>query len=318
MQTDGREIRVKSDPRKLAISISLLISIVMLVGKVAAYLLTHSAAIFSDAAESLIHGAATGLAAYSLWYAARPADTEHPYGHGRIAYFSAGFEGALVFAASIAIVYSGVRGLVYGTELRRLEIGLVIAGGLALINLVLGLALVRIGRQHNALILVANGKHVLSDMWTTAAVILGVGLVMLTGVTWLDPVAALCIGAYIMLSGIGLIRRAFAGLMDQVQPELSQRLIDGLSATVSAGLIADFHQLRCRQVNDEIWVDVHLLVPGESTTLEAHGRVTRAEQSLRALFPADTLHITSHIEPADHTAAHPHGHPGTSDPLKAD
>ncbi|MFQ5805934.1 MAG: cation diffusion facilitator family transporter [Phycisphaerae bacterium] len=307
---------LKRDPCKVAISISLLASVVMLVGKLTAYLLTHSAAIFSDAAESVVHSAATGLAAYSLWYAARPADAGHPYGHGRIAYFSAGFEGALVLAAAVAVISSGVVGLIRGPHLRHLGLGLAIAGTLALINLALGLALVSVGRKHNALILVANGKHVLSDMWTTGAVIVGVGLVLLTGITWLDPVAAICIGLYIMATGVTLVRKAFAGLMDEVQPELSRRLMNGLRTTVREGLIVDFHQLRCRQINDQVWVDVHVLVPGESSTLEAHARVTRAEQSIRDLFPDDMIHITSHIEPTEHTTAHPAGHEGISDPLR--
>jgi cation diffusion facilitator family transporter len=307
---------MNSDPRKVAMLISLLASGVMLAGKLTAYLLTHSAAIFSDAAESVVHGAATGLATYSLWYAARPADAGHPYGHGRIAYFSAGFEGALVFAASIAVIYSGIVGLTRGPELRHLGLGLGISGALALINLVLGLALVHVGRKHNALIVTANGKHVLSDMWTTTAVILGVGLVLLTGVTWLDPVVALCVGVYIMVSGAALVRKAFAGLMDEVDPELSRRLIDGLQSAARKGVIVDFHQLRCRQINDELWVDVHLLVPGELSTIEAHDRVTRAEQSIRDLFSNDTVHITSHIEPTDHVGAHPGGHGGVTDPLK--
>ena len=112
------------DPRKTAITASLLASVVMLAGKLTAYSLTHSTAIFSDALESVVHGAATGLAAFSLWYAARPADADHPYGHGRIAYFSAGFEGALVFAASVAVISSGVIGLIRGPQLRHLGVGL--------------------------------------------------------------------------------------------------------------------------------------------------------------------------------------------------
>jgi cation diffusion facilitator family transporter len=295
--------------------ISLLASVVMLTGKLTAYFLTQSTAILSDAAESLVHGAATGLAAYSLWYAARPADAGHPYGHGRIAYFSAGFEGALILGASIAVILSGVLGLIRGPALRHLGVGLTIAGALALINLVLGLMLVRVGRKHNTLILIANGKHVLSDMWTTGAAILGVGLVLLTGLTWLDPVAAMCIGVYIMATGAKLIRKAVAGLMDQVDPDVSRRLIDGLQQAAREGVIVDFHQLRCRQINDELWVDVHLLVPGELPTAEAHARVTQAEQSIRDLFSSSRIHITSHAEPAEHTAAHPGGHAGVSDPL---
>jgi len=306
---------MRRDPRKIVMLVSLLASGVMLAGKLTAYFLTHSAALFSDAAESVVHGAATALATYSLWYAAKPADSGHPYGHGRIAYFSAGFEGALVFIAAVTVVYSGVYGLIHGPELRNLGIGLGIAAALAVINCALGLTLVRIGRKQNALILVANGKHVLSDAWTTGGAILGVGLVMLTGKQWLDPLAAIAIGFYIMLTGVSLIRQSYAGLMDQVRPELSQRLIGGLNETVRAGLISDFHQLRCRQINDELWVDVHVLVPGELPTFEAHERVTRAERSVSGLFPDERIHITAHIEPADHYVAHPGGHTDLDDPL---
>ena len=306
---------MRNDPGKIAITVSLLASIVMLAGKLTAYFLTRSTAIWSDAAESVVHGAATGLAAFSYAYAARPADADHPYGHGRIAYFSAGFEGALVFAASLAVIYSGITGFIHGPQLQHLNAGLAIAGLLALFNLVLGVTLVRIGRKHNKLILIANGKHVLSDMWTTVAAIAGLGLVTLTDATWLDPLAALIIGGIIMASGISLVRGSYAGLMDTVDPDVSQRLIEHLQMQVREGTIAGFHQLRHRRVNNEYWIDVHLLVPGEIPTVAAHDRVTALEESIGKLFPNDKVHITSHIEPAEHGTAHPDGHEGLSDPL---
>lgn len=299
---------MKRDPRTVAMTISLLVSVVMLAGKGTAYFLTHSVAILSDAAESLVHGVATGFAALSLWYAARPADRKHPYGHGRIAYFSAGFEGALVFAASIAVLWSGVRGFFVQPSLQNLGLGMGIAAGLALINLVLGTALVRIGRRHNTLILVANGKHVLSDTWTTAAALLGVGLVLLTGRTWLDPLVAVIIGVYIMISGIGLIRTSFGGLMDAVEPEITQRLEELLSEQAREGRISAYHELRCRLVNDVLWVDVHFLLPGDLPMATAHARVTRLEELVREAFPEQQVQVTSHMEPREHEAAHPGGH----------
>ena len=306
---------MSNDPRKIVMNLSLLAALVMLAGKLTAYSLTHSAAILSDAAESVVHGVATAFAAFSLWYAAQPADAGHPYGHRRIAYFSAGFEGALILAAALAVMWSGVSGLIHGVQLRNLGVGLTIAGSLAIINLVLGIALVRIGRKHNALILISNGKHILTDVLTTAAAVVGVGLVMLTGISWLDPLAALLIGASIMVSGARLARTSFAGLMDQVDPDLTQRLITGLGGCVGDGLIAGFHQLRCRRTDDEVWVDVHVLIPGELPMNTAHVRVTSVEEALRELFPQDRMHITSHLEPADHEAAHPGGHADAGDPL---
>jgi cation diffusion facilitator family transporter len=289
-------------------TISLAMSALMLAGKLTAYAITHSSAMLADAAESVVHGVATAFAAFSLWYAAKPADTCHPYGHGRIVYFSTGFEGALVLAASMAVIYSGIEGLIRGPQLERLGAGLIISGGLALINLVLGIALVTIGRRQNAVVLVANGQHVLSDFWTTAGAIIGVGLVMLTGISWFDPVAALLLGVWIMLSGIGMIRRSIAGLMDAVSPAQSQQLTEQLREHVRDGDIVDFHQLRSRRVNDEIWIDVHMLVPGEVPLATAHDRVTTVEEKIREMFPQTTVHIATHIEPADHESAHPGGH----------
>ncbi len=306
---------VSRDPGKTAISVSVLVAGVMLVGKVTAYVLTHSTAILADAAEAVVHGGATALAAFSFWYAAHPADARHPYGHGRIAYFSAGFEGALILAASVAVVWTAIHGLLHGPQLQHLGVGVAIGSVLALINLILGLTLIRIGRRQNNLVLVANGRHALADMGTTLAAVVGVGLVMLTNVTWLDPLAALVIGGAIMVSGISLVRQSFRGLMDEVAPELSRRLVVGLQEHVDAARIAGFHQLRCRMVNNELWVDVHLLLPGELSMAAAHARVTQVEESLPRLFPNERVHVTSHIEPAEHDAAHPDRHGDVSDPL---
>ena len=299
---------MKHDPRKIAMLVSLAVAIVMLGGKVAAYLLTQSTAIFSDAAESIVHGAATSLAVFSLWYASKPADADHPYGHGRIVYFSAGVEGALVAGTAIVVLWNGVRTLVLGAEIRNLGVGLGISAVLALLNLGLGLALLRIGRRHNALVLIANGKHALADMLTTVAAIVGIGLVVLTGKAIFDPLAASAIGILILASGLSLLREALGGLMDQVPPEITEELAAELRRQKDEGHIAGFHQLRCRYTNDQLWVDVHVLIPGYVPMWEAHQRVTRVENALRALPLQHEVRVTSHIEPADHDAAHPNGH----------
>lgn len=303
------------DPGKIAIRISLAVSAIMLAGKLTAYFLTHSTAILGDALESVVHGGATGLAAFAYWYAAKPADPDHPYGHGRIAYFSAGFEGALVLAAAFAVMLSGIGGLLYGPDLKRVGVGVAITGSLALINLVLGTFLIRIGRRRNAMILVANGKHVLSDVWTTAAAIVGLSLVLVFQIELLDPVAALVISVVIMVSGASLVRGAYAGLMDKADPAVTEALIRELRERQAEGLIDQYHQLRCRRTNNELWIDVHLLLPGDLKLESAHTRVTLLEEAVRALFPDRTVHVTSHMEPAEHAAAHPEGHEGLPDPL---
>ncbi len=294
---------------------SLLVSVLMLAGKTVAFYLTRSDAVLADAAESIIHLAATGLAAYSLWYAARPSDANHPYGHGRIAYFSAGFEGALVLATACAVIYVGITHLRAPDGPRNLGVGIAIGAVLAATNLGLGLALLRVGRRHNALVLIANGKHVLTDVWTTAAAIVGLVLVRLTGIAWLDPAAAIAIGGLIMFSGVSLLKGSFAGLMDQVDPQVLARLGEAIGRHVSSGELSGFHQLRCRRLNEELWVDVHLQIPGDVTTHEAHARATRLEETVRTTFPDYCVHVLTHIEPDEHDAAHPDGYREPHDPL---
>lgn len=305
------------DHRQTAMWISLAVSFLMLAGKLTAYALTHSTALLADAAESVVHCAATGFAAFSLWYAARPADRSHPYGHGRIAYISVGFEGTLVFAASVAVIYCGVDGLIAGVQLRRaaLGLGLGIATGLAVINIALATFLIQAGKKHRSLILTANGKHVLSDVWTTATAIVGLGAVTVTGIEWLDPVAAIGIGGYIMINGFRLLRKSVAGLMDELEPELSKRLMVCLEGAVRDHRITGFHQLRCRSLNDEVWIDIHIQVPGDLRLIEAHGRATQIEASLRALFPHHGTHVITHVEPEDHEGSHPTGHEMMTEPL---
>ena len=295
--------------------VSLLTSIMMLGGKLIAYAVSHSYAILADAAESVVHGVATSLAAFSLWLAAQPADRNHPYGHGRIAYFSAGFEGGLVFCAACAILVTAVFGLTQGAAHTDLGTGIAITGVLAAINLVLGAALVIIGRKHHSLIVEANGTHVLSDMWTSLAAIVGVGLVMLTGLAWLDPLVAMGMGLYVGWTGARLLRRSVSGLMDEVTPDLTRIIVEELDKAVSGGRIAAFHQLRCRQLNDELWIDVHLLVAGNLPITEAHARATAVENAVRSRFADRAVHVSSHIEPAEHDLAHPGGHADQPDPL---
>lgn len=296
-------------------SASLAVAVLMLAGKITAYFITGSTAILSDAAESVVHIAATAFAAFSLWYSSRPADSLHPYGHGKIAYFSAGFEGAFILIAALYIVYEGVHALIAGPELQRLDWGLAITAALALINLALGLFLVYEGRKHNALILVANGKHVLTDMWTSLAVVVGVFLVWVTDILWLDPAFAIAAGLNILVSGFKLIHGAFYGLLDEANPAHTKTIVDALDQAVASGAISDFHQLRHRESNDALWVEVHILVPGDITTSEAHRRVTEVEETIHASLPRNRLVITSHIEPNHHAKHHPAGHPGLGDPL---
>ena len=301
------------DPRKRAMAASLAVAVLMLVGKLAAYRLTGSSAILSDALESVIHLVATLIAAVSLWYAARPADPRHPYGHGKVAYFSAGFEGALILVAAVGIGVEAVRALLAGPELQRLGTGLLITGALAAVNAALGYWLIRTGRRTGAVVLVANGQHVLTDMWTSLGVLVGVGLVWATGLVWLDPVVALLAGANIAWSAFRLMREAAFGLMDAADAADTEQLTAALEEAIESGTIAGYHQLRHRRANDGAFAEVHLLFPDAIALADAHRRATTVELALRKVLGTGAL-VTSHLEPEHHEHAGPtDAHP--DDPL---
>jgi cation diffusion facilitator family transporter len=296
---------------------SLGVAVLMLVGKLTAYFITGSTAILSDALESVIHLFATAIAAASLWYAARPPDPAHPYGHGKIAYLSSAFEGVLIALAAIAIIVMSVEALVTGPELQQLGVGLGVTAVLAAVNAVLGVALIRVGRRHNALVLVANGQHVLTDMWTSLGVLVGVGLVWWTGVLWLDPVVALVVGANIIWTSFRLLLRSYEGLMEKVDARDTARIVERLQEAEARGTVTGWHQLRHRRVNDQVWIEVHLLFPPALSITEAHAHATAVEADIRALFPKDDVLVTSHLEPDTHEHDHPaaeHAH----DALSAD
>lgn len=299
---------LQRDAQRLAMAASLVVSMLMLAGKVTAYLITGSAAIYSDALESVIHLLATGFAGFSLWYAVRPEDDGHPYGHGKIAYLSSGFEGGLILLAALAILYEAVRALVAGPELRQLDVGLLITAGLCLVNLVLGWTLVQVGRRTNSLVLQANGQHVLTDMWTSLGVLVGVFLVWMTDTRWLDPVVAILVALNILWTAFHLMKQAVAGLLEAVDPAETRLLVTQLEQARATGTIQDYHQLRHRKVNDRMFIEYHLLFPGDLPLTEAHQRSHVVEAALTAAFPGYQVFVTAHLEPEAHERAHPAGH----------
>ena len=276
-----------------AMSLSLSAAALMLIGKLTAYFITGSSAILSDAAESIVHIAASGVAAFSLWYSMQAPDKKHLYGHGKIVYFSSGFEGGLIGFAAFSILYLAGKDLILGNELQELGIGIAITGFLAAINCVLGFYLIWVGKRHHSLVLEANGKHVLTDMWTSIGVVGGVTLVWLTGITWLDPVVAIIMALNILYTAFSLIKKAFQGLLDEADPEKTQIILDHLQQMVVKGQISGYHQLRHRQTENTLWLEMHLLLPAEMSTGAAHARITEIENGVRKLFPENETHITN-------------------------
>jgi cation diffusion facilitator family transporter len=250
--------------------ISLTVAVLMLAAKYQAYRMTASTAVLSDALESIVNVVAAVFALGGLVFAGRPADRNHPYGHGKIEFFSAAFEGGLIAFASVVIVYEAVRILLAGSEVRQISTGVLIVLATGLVNLVLGWYLVRTGRRYNSLTLVADGKHVIADFWTSAGVVVGLLLVQLTGLAWLDPLVALLVALSLMWTGFKLVRHAAGGLLDEEDPILLSRVLNALQGYVGHGVIR-VHHLRAIRSGRFHHVEAHLVVPEFWSVDKAHG-----------------------------------------------
>lgn len=283
--------------QKFVIRVSLLVGFLMLIGKGYAYLITGSAAILSDAAESIVHVVAVSFAAFSLWLSIRPADDSHPYGHEKISYFSAGTEGAMIIIAAFYIIYESIHKWSHGLQLENLGEGTIFTTAATLINAALGGYIVWQGKKHKSLILIANGKHVLTDSWTSFGVIVGLILVMWTGWLPFDPILAILVALNILWSGGKLIRQSVGGLMDERDPKLEQQLRRALNEeTRKRGL--DYHQFRSRNTGTSVWVDVHLLFPKATTIETAHWQATEIEGAIKTAMSVP-VRFTTHLEPIE-------------------
>lgn len=289
-----------------AMKLSLVIGFGMLFGKVLAYRLTGSAAILSDAAESVIHVVAVAFATVSLRVSHRPADSRFRYGYERIAFFSAGVEGALIILAATTIISAAIQKWLSGLQLDDLGAGALLVAGAAGLNGALGFYLVQTGKRTGSLILRANGLHVLTDCWTSVGVVGGLLLVIWTGWKPFDPIVAILVAANILYSGATLVRQAFTGLMDYSDPAVESGLERAL-ATLTTELGIRHHGLRFRHTGHRVLAEVHLLFPFEMPVGEAHGRATQIEERVPRLVPFD-VEIVTHLEAVeDHERVH-HNH----------
>ena len=294
--------------QRRAMRLSLGVGLIMLLGKWYAYSITGSAAILSDAAESVVHVIAVGFATFSLWLSRRPPDQSHPYGHEKISFFSAGIEGSLIVLAAVVIIYEAIVKWLAGLYLENLGTGTLFVAGAALTNAALGAYLVMQGKKHGSLILIANGKHVLTDSWTSFGVILGLVLTMWSGWLPFDPLLAIFVAANILWSGSKLVRQSVGGLMDEGNPELEKDLRAVLEKEVRARNLR-YHELRYRNSGTSLWVEFHLLFPRETSLEQAHWRATEIEAALKRSIRQPTR-IVTHLEPEE-------GHDVTHRNLKA-
>ena len=283
--------------------VSLAAGCVMLAAKTGAYLLTGSVAIYSDAAESVVHVLAVAFATFSVWLSTRPAGRRTPYGYERVAFFSAGFEGAVIVAVALLIFAEAIARWRTGLEIAHLGAGALITAATAVVNTALGWYLVRVGRTTNSLILVADGKHVLTDSWTSAGAVAGLILVLLTGWRYFDPLFAMATAVNILWTGAMLIWRAAAGLMDISDTRTEQQLVE-LVSRLAAQSGAGWHDLQFRDTGRRLLVTVHLLFSEETRLGDAHRRATQFERNLAAALarPSD---VVTHLEAVeDHAQVH--------------
>ena len=285
---------------KYPILLSILAAVVTLALKSAAYMLTGSVGLLSDAVESVVNLTAALTAYLSLHYAARPVDESHTYGHEKIEFFSSGLEGALILVAAVAIAWYAIRRLLVPEPLHPLGLGLTISLLASVVNGAVAVVLLRAGRQHSSIVLEADGRHLLTDVWTSAAVLAGLGLVWMTGVHMLDPLIALVVALNILWTGFDLIRRSFNGLMDHALPEAEQIAVRS-AIEKHLGPHMDYHALRTRQAGRRRFVDFHLLVPGRLTVQQAHTLTGTIEDAVRGALPQ--VEVAVHIEPIEDWSA---------------
>ncbi len=274
--------------------LSIILSLIVVALKGGAYLLTGSVALFSDALESLINVVAAGAALAALRVASRPADAVHPYGHQKAEYFSAMLEGALIVAASLAIVYSAVQALLHPKPLEALGLGMVVSSVATLLNWGYGQYLLKIGKRLQSPALIADGKHLLSDVITSIGVLVGVGLVKFTGLHALDAMAAILVALYVLWVGYKLVQSSLLSLLDEAAPlEVQLQLKQWVSEHAEGALEA--HDFRTRHAGSVTFIEFHLVVPGAMTVQDAHAICDRLEESIGRQMPGSQVSI--HLEP---------------------
>lgn len=264
--------------------------------KSAAYWLTGSVGLLSDALESLINLAGGVIGLIALTIAARAPDAERPFGYDKAEYFASGAEGALIVLAAIGIVIAAIDRIVHPQPLTAIAAGIAVSVAASVLNLLTARVLLAAGRRHQSIALEADAQHLLSDVWTSAAVIVGVGAVMVSGWSWLDPLLAILVAANIVRTGAQLLRRSLAGLMDAALPEQERAVLTGLLDRLCIEGVR-YHALRTRAAGPRRFISVHLLVPGAWTVARGHELAERFEAGVAQHWPGATVVV--HVEPID-------------------
>jgi cation diffusion facilitator family transporter len=276
--------------------LSIAAAITTIILKGSAWWLTGSVGLLSDAIESFVNLAAAMMALWILTVAATPADDRHAHGHSKAEYFSSAFEGLLIVFAALSIIWAAADRLMNLQPLESVGIGLAVSVVASIVNLLVARILLKVGRDNHSIVLEADAHHLMTDVWTSVGVVIGVALVWLTGWLWLDPVIAIVVALNIVWTGWQLMQRSAEGLMDVSLPEEKVAAIETVLAPYrEQGL--DFHALRTRQAGSRAFVSLHVLVPGQWTVKEGHDWAERIERDIRRAIPRS--HVLTHLEPLE-------------------
>lgn len=281
--------------QKHAMTLSLVVAVILLAAKIVASVLTGSSAIYSDAAESVVHLFAVIFAVWALRLAHKPADDTHHFGHDKISFISAGFEGAMISAAAVLIIYEAAKQIFFGVSITNIGLGMWITSIAALTNLILGMLLIRVGKNTSSPLIRANGLHVLTDVWTSVAVLGALILIKFTGWLWWDPIVAAIAALNILRIGFKLIRESLSGLLDEADPEAEKLVRQHLDAAVTAKNLS-YHNFRHRHSGHSHWIEFHLVFPNEMSVNEAHHTATEIESGIASLI-GPQCRVISHLEP---------------------
>jgi cation diffusion facilitator family transporter len=289
-------MQINQNKRKQRLILLSFVASILLTGmKFFAYHITSSTAILSDALESIINVIASGFAFYSIYLSAQPKDRNHPYGHGKIEFFSAGFEGALIMIASLFIIVEAIRRFMDPAPIENLEQGSLFILFTILVNTVIGYKLVIEGRRSHSMALTADGRHLLSDSVSSLVLILSVGLILVSGWVWIDSVASLLFGLFLAYSGFLLVSKSVAGLMDATDDKLLNKVIQTLNSNKKDDWI-DVHNLRVQQYGSDLHIDCHLTLPYYWELQKVHEAIHKFENTIKDSHSGET-EIFVHADP---------------------
>lgn len=270
------------------------VSVILLVVKFLAYYTTHSVSILTDALESIVNVSAGFIGLYSLYIASKPRDKDHPYGHGKAEFISAAIEGTLIVSSGVIIIYKAIQHFINPVELRKIDFGIWLVAGAAIVNFILGYFCIRIGRRNGSPALIASGKHLQTDTWSTVAIIAGLLCIYFSGYMWIDSIVAVLFAFFIIYTGYRILRSSIAGIMDEADVKLLSKMVAVLNSNRRNNWV-DLHNLRVIKYGTVLHVDCHLTVPWFLNVHEAHKEIDALGELIRREF-GESLELFVHSD----------------------